>query len=73
MSKARLNGHQSQWSMMLVPYDFVIAHQSSTHNPVDGPSCQPNYEQGQEEVDCLPTLQQKFHNLSVEALHLPEV
>ena len=58
--------------MMLVLYDFVIAHQSGTHNPADGPSHQPDYEQGQKEVDCLLILQQKFCNLFVEALCLPE-
>ena len=72
MSKTKLNDHQSWWFIMFVLYDFIIAHWSDTHNPADGPSYQPNYEQGQEEVDYLSTLQQKFYNLSVEALYLPE-
>ena len=53
-------------------YNFVIAHQSGAHNSVNGPFCWPDYEQGQEEVDCLSILQWKFCNLSVEALYLPE-
>ena len=73
MNKARLNDHQSQWFMMFMLYDFIIAHQFSTHNPVNGPFCWPNYEQGWKEVDYLLILQQKFHNLSVKALCLPEV
>ena len=56
MSKARLNDHQNQWFMMFALYDFVIAHWSGTHNSADGPSCQPDYKQGWEEVDCFPTL-----------------
>ena len=58
--------------MMFMLYDFIIAHWSGTYNPADGPSCWPNYKQGQEKINCLSTLQQKFYNLSVEALHLPE-
>ena len=42
---------------MLIPYNFVIAHQSGTHNPADGLSHQFNYKQGQKEVDCLSILQ----------------
>ena len=57
---------------MFVLYDFVIAYWSGVHNPADGPSCWPDYEQGWEEVDCLLILQWKFCNLSVEALYLPE-
>ena len=72
MNKARLNNCQSWWFIMLAFYDFVIIHQFGTHNSADGLSHQPDYEQDQKEVNCLSTLQQKFLNLSVEALHLPE-
>ena len=45
MGKARLNDCQNQWFTMLALYNFVIAHQFSIHNSVNGPFCQPNYEQ----------------------------
>ena len=58
---------------MFVFYDFVIVHFSDVYNPVNGPFCQPNYEQGWKEVNCLSILQWKFHNLFVEALCLSEM
>ena len=58
---------------MFVLYDFIIAHWFNAHNSVNGLFCWPDYEQGWKEVDCLPILQWKFCNLSVEALCLLKV
>ena len=44
MGKIKLNGHQSQWFIILALYDFVIAHWFSTYNSVNEPFCQPDYE-----------------------------
>ena len=58
---------------MLVFYDFIIAHQFNIYNSVNESFYQPDYEQGQEEVDCLFILQQKFYNLFIEVLYLSKI
>ena len=45
MTTKALNHRQARWAELLANYDFVLVPISGTKNPVDGPSCCPDYTQ----------------------------